>query len=228
MARKTSKRDRTSSGSPSVKIDATVAILAVATIVMAVAVSPAGYDVFRLPKELAFRATALLLGVAGVFAITSREWTWDRLRAAKWDAVLVTLIIIWAGITTLTSTNRMLSYDSLITVICAAAIFLAARLSAARIPILVFDLLIAAACVNAVIVALQEFGIWNPFKFGELVERHSRSSAFIGNPNDVGAYLVGPAVAVMVAAVIARGYRRWVYVGAGLILAVGLIATQTR
>src|SRR5438445_5877802 len=162
---------------------ATVLILGIATIVIPLVVSVTGENQFRLPKELALRATAILVMLTGVFSLTTGVVDWSGVRRARHVVILAGLIAVWTIVATLASTNRRLSYDSLITVVCSIAIFLAAMISASRAPILLFDLLLAGACLNAVVVTLQEYGVWNPFAFSELVERHSRSSAFIGNPN---------------------------------------------
>src|SRR2546421_51945 len=81
-----------------------------------------GSDPFRLPKELAFRAEAILLLAAAVFWMTSRKRTW-RIGSGP-ELVATAAIVGWALLTTATSTNRLLSADSLITVAAAAVIFI--------------------------------------------------------------------------------------------------------
>jgi len=204
------------------------AVLLAATAVIPIIISPSGEDAFRLPKELAFRAVASLLIVAGAFAATAPNIDWAKIRLARREIVLAGLILFWTAATTLTSTNRSLSAWSFVTVVASVIIFLASLFASASVPVLWVDLLLIAASINSVFVSLQEFGVWNPFAFPPDLEPHMKSSAFIGNPNDVGAYLVVPGLAAVVAAVAAVNRRRWFYVLLALVIGGGLIASGTR
>jgi len=180
-----------------------------------------GMEAFRLPKELAFRAEAIALLAAAVF--WARSW---RLRARP-ELVLAGAIVLWAGVTTALSTNRLLSADSFITVVAAAVIFIATCLAAQTTrSIVAIDVLMAGACINAAVVIMQELAIWSPFK--TVIGGHYGSIGFLGNANDVGTFLAAPALAALVLAMIAGGARRWVYAAICALLIAGIAASATR
>ena len=101
-----------------------------------------GAERFRLAKEVVFRGEALVL--LAVFPFRKVSW--------RPEYILALAIVAWVGITTLTSTNRTLSIDPLITVVAAAVIFFATSLAASP---WLLDVLMAACCINAIAVILQ-------------------------------------------------------------------------
>lgn len=184
-----------------------------------------GMEAFRLPKELAFRAEAIALLAAGVFWAIAARRTWT-LRPRP-EFVLAGAIVIWAGVTTVLSTNRLLSADSFITVVAAAVIFIATCLAAwTTRSIVAVDVLMAGACANAVVVVLQELKIWSPYT--PEIGGHYGSVGFLGNTNDVGTFLAAPALAALVVAMTATGTRRWVYAAICALLVGGLAASASR
>jgi O-antigen ligase len=185
-----------------------------------------GNDHFRLPKELVFRAEAIALLALGVFWWTSKKKTW----VFEWrpEYVLTAIVLLWTIITTATSTNRLLSIDSLITVLAAVVIFIATSLAAQTATFAAIDMLMIGACINAVVVILQELKIWTPYQPAPDVDTHMGSVALLGNPNDVGTYLAAPALAAIVLAVIAGGKRRWIYAVVSVLLIAGIVASATR
>jgi O-antigen ligase len=185
-----------------------------------------GLDVYSLPKELAFRAEAIALLAAGVFWATSLRRTWT-LRPRR-ELVLVGVIVAWAAITTATSSNRLLSVDSLLTIAAAAVIFIATMFAAQTTSIVAVDVLMFGACANAAVVILQELGIWSPFVYDAFVSGHYESVGFLGNANYVGTFLAAPALAAVILAVTARGARRWIYAAIAVLLLTGLAASATR
>lgn len=185
-----------------------------------------GNDHFRLPKELAFRAEAIALLALGVFWVTAKRRTWTF--AWRPEFVLTAAVVGWTLITVATSTNRLLSVDSLITVIAAAVIFIATCLAAQSASFEAIDVLMIGCCINAIVVILQELKIWTPYQPAPDVDTHMGSVALLGNPNDVGTYLAAPALAAIVLAVIAAGKRRWIYAAIGTLLVVGVVASATR
>ena len=207
----------------------TIAFFAVAatSIVLPLIVDLHGDDSFRLPKELVFRAGAIAVMVAFVFAITRRGT--GVLAGARRVPIAIPLIaVLWTAIATLTSVNRAVSLDALITVTCSAALFLGTYAVMRGEGLIALDVALIPALINAVFVMLQEYKIWQPFTFPPQALEHLRSSALIGNPNDVGAYLAVPAVAAAVGTAATRGWRRAMYSITAVVLVAGLIASGTR
>ncbi|MEA2338794.1 MAG: hypothetical protein QOE82_2801 [Thermoanaerobaculia bacterium] len=204
---------------------AVLAVLAAGTIGVSL-VFTHGTDTFRLPKELVFRAEAVLLLMLGAFWITAKRRTWRF--EMRPEFLLTAAILVWTSITVATSTNRLLSLDSLITIAAAAVIFIATCLAAQSASLIALDVLMIGPCINALIVILQELRIWTPFHGIADADGHYLSVALQGNSNFVGTYLAGPAVAAIVMAVTAAGWRRWIYALVGMLVLAGVAASGTR
>jgi O-antigen ligase len=187
-------------------------------------------DAFRLPKEMIFRTEAIALALTGVFAATAPRASWREALAAlpRREWFLLGAIAIWSIVTTVTSTNRPLSEASLVTVACALVIYIATRLVAPRLRLAVLFVVFAGAFANAVVVTLQERGIWNPFVFPPDVVGHVQSVGLLGNPNDVGTLLAGPAIVALIAAVTLKGWQRVLFGASAAILFTGIAMSQTR
>lgn len=181
-----------------------------------------GADPYRLPKELVFRAEAIVL--LGLLLLGGRvRWT----PIAQWrpEFLLTAAIVIWSIIVTITSTNRLLSIDSLITILAAAVIFIATCIAAESRSREAVDVLMIGCCVNAAITILQELNVWQPVP---ATEGHYGSVGLMGNTNDVGTFLALPSVAAVVMTTTASGKRRWIYAGVAMLLVAGMIASATR
>jgi O-antigen ligase len=187
-------------------------------------------ETFRLPKEMAFRAEAIALALTGVFAATAARSRWrDALKTIpRWEWILLGAIAVWCIVTTLTSSNRPLSEASLVTVAAALVVYVATRVIAPALRMSVLFVVFAGAFANAVVVTLQELRIWNPFVFPPEVTGHSQSVGLLGNANDVGTLLAGPAVVALIAAVAVRGWQRVLYGTAAAVLFTGVAMSQTR
>jgi O-antigen ligase len=201
------------------------AVLAAGLLVIPVILG-SGLDTFRLPKELVFRGEAIVLAMLVVFWATSRRHTWTFARHPEF--LIAAAVVGWCVVTTAASTNRPLSVDSLITILAAAVIFIATCMAAQTVTLIAVDVLMIACCANAVLVILQELKIWTPFPSSAETATHYGSVALLGNANDVGTYLVVPAIAAIVLAVTASGLRRWIYAGVGILLVGGIAASGTR
>jgi O-antigen ligase len=201
------------------------AVLAAGLLIVPVVLG-SGLDAFRLPKELVFRGEAIVLAMLAVFWATSRRRTWTF--AWRPELLVTAAVVGWCVVTTATSTNRPLSVDSLITILAAAVIFIVTCLAAQAVTLIAVDVLMIACCANAVLVILQELKIWTPFPSSAETATHYGSVALLGNANDVGTYLVVPAIAAIVLAVTASGLRRWIYAGVGIVLVGGIAASGTR
>ncbi len=183
-------------------------------------------DTFRVPKDALFRAEAIILAslyLAAAIVRAPRRWQFEW-RTPHMLAPIV--IVAWTAITTLTSTNRARSLDSLVTACAAVAVYFATIAFARRRGFKTLFFIIIPATINAILGALQEFSVWNPFLAPEGVSHHERSTALIGNPNDAGGYLAAVALASVAAAAATRQYRT-AFTTAAVVLTFGLLINQT-
>lgn len=197
-------------------------VVAIGLIGLPMTVVRDGADAFRLPKELVFRAEAIVLLALLILGLRA-----PRMPIGRWrpEFLLTAAIVIWAIIVTATSTNHALSIDSLITILAAAVIFIATCIAAESRSQEAIDVLMIGCCVNAAIAILQELSLWQPVP---AAEGHYGTVGLMGNPNDVGTFLVVPAVAAVVMATTSLGKRRWSYLGVAVLLVSGMIASATR
>jgi O-antigen ligase len=197
-------------------------VVALGLIVLPITVVRDGSDVFRLPKELVFRAEAVVL-----LALLILRMRAPRKPRVRWrpEFLLTAAIVIWAIVVTVSSTNLTLSIDSLITILAAAVIFVATCVAAESRSEEAVDVLMIGCCVNAAITILQELNIWQPVP---AAEGHYGTVGLMGNSNVVGTFLVVPAVAAVVMATTSTGRRRWSYAGVAVLLASGMVASATR
>jgi O-antigen ligase len=197
-------------------------VVALGLIVLPITVVRDGSDVFRLPKELVFRAEAVVL-----LALLILRMRAPRKQRVRWrpEFLLTAAIVIWAIVVTVSSTNLTLSIDSLITILAAAVIFVATCVAAESRSEEAVDVLMIGCCVNAAITILQELNIWQPVP---AAEGHYGTVGLMGNSNVVGTFLVVPAVAAVVMATTSTGRRRWSYAGVAVLLASGMVASATR
>jgi hypothetical protein len=207
-----------------------VTLLGAGIVLIPILYTGGALETFRLPKEMALRAEAIALALTGAFAATARKTRWrDALKTVpRREWFLLGAIAVWCIVTTLTSSNRPLSEASLVTVAAALVVYIATRLIAPAMRIPVLFVVFAGAFANAVVVTLQELRIWNPFVFPPDLLGHLQSVGLLGNPNDVGTLLVGPAVVALVAAAAVRGWPRMLYGAAAVLLFAGVAMSQTR
>jgi O-antigen ligase len=201
-----------------------------AVVVIALVVAPDLLDRFRLIKEGAFRAEAilglLLLTIAIAFGGSERV---REILARRAVVAVAAAILLWTLITAATSTNRMLSAESLITVAASLVVFFLAWYAAPRMPLLVLDVLVPLAVFITIFAALQERGIWQPFSSSlPFYEQHLGSSATIGNPNIVGSYLAIVAIVLAAAALEVTALRRWLYALGAVAALAGVVGSLTR
>lgn len=205
-------------------------LICLGIIAVSTAISTGVVDAFRLPKEIVFRAEAILLIGLGVFAATERRGRWRDLveGIAARELLLCAAVLFWTIVTTILSSNRLLSIQSTITVTASIVVFVGTRRLAPELSWRLLDVCFIVAAANSVLIALQEYGIWNPFAFPDTFVGHVRSTALIGHPDDVGAFLLAPALAAVVGAYVSRGVRRWVYLAAAIVLVSGIVTTGSR
>lgn len=204
-------------------------IVAVSLFAIPLVIDPFAKDIFRFPKEMIFRASAIVL--ASLFGL---RWISSRLSlgriAFRDSAVLIPLAIVgWTVITTITSTNRRLSEESLITVICSVIFFFGSRLAIQGNPSMrALDVVLPAAVINAMLAIAQEFRLWQPFTFPVEWSGHMTTTALLGNPNDVAMFILPVTIACFVAMSVFSGLRKGAYLIVFLILLLALLACGTR
>lgn len=188
-------------------------------------VLPHAFDAFRLPKELALRAEALLL--LATFITTIILGARPRVRFNRWF-VLPSIALAWMVITALTSTNPGVSAWRVVAGVATFIVYLATLHAAenrrAFLPLLAVPLI--AAVINAFVDVLQELDVWMPFGSEPDVRHHFQCTAFIGNPNEIGSYLAVATLACIAAATADRARRKW-FIAAAIVLVAGLVASQT-
>ena len=197
-------------------------------VVIAFAVAP-GVDLFRIAKESVMRLQAIVSAFLLVVAVAYGGSA--RLRELLRDRAVVAVlagIVIWTAITTLTSGHRLLSVESLVTVVCSVILFVAIWYIAPQVPAAALLALVPGVVVNTLLAALQEYQIWNPFRFAYEGWDHLNTTGLIGNPNDIGGYLALCAVVLLMASASLEGWLRWISVAAGVIAILGVFVSQTR
>jgi O-antigen ligase len=200
--------------------------LVVATAIAApLAMVPGSFDVFRTPKDVVFLTLSLLLIAAGAAgALLSDEI--GRILQPRGPAVLVALAAAaWTAVTTMTSVRPVISLWKPLTAVCFAAFFMAVVILAARRGLAALVIVFIPAAINAAIGLLQSTGIWYPWAVDPRIPERLRTTGLIGNPNELGTYLVVPAIAAIAAAVVWRR-QKWLYAVAALLL-VGVASAQS-
>ncbi len=202
-----------------------LALVLLGTVVIPFAVLPSAFDEFRLPKEMALRAEALV--ILSVFLGALVLGSAKRMRFDRW-LILPVIALIWMAIVAVTSTNPTLSALRLAAGAATFIVFVATMQVAegGRMLLPLLGLPLGAAIVNALVDILEELNLWRPFPPNPELTQHLRSNAFIGNPNEVGSYLAVAALACLAAAIADVGRRRWFVIGAA-VLSAGVVASQT-
>lgn len=204
-------------------------VIASAVLLVPLAVAPNLQDRFRLIKDSVVRAEAFLLlfllVAAIAFAGTERLRELLRERAAL--SVLAG-VLVWTLLAALTSTQSAWSFSALVTVTTSAILFLSIFYFAPWLRLHALDLLVPAVIVTTAVLAMQEYGIWQPFASAADVPHHLRSTAFMDNPNVVGSYLTIAAVILAVAAMQLRGGRRLLFILGALTAVAGVFVSDTR
>ena len=203
-------------------------IVAALVVSAPVFMSPAGKDLFRLPKELLLRAGWIALVavlVAGAVA-RIRAFPFENLRS---PAVAIALAAVaWTTVATLASSNRDLSAGSLAFVAGAAVFFIASLEFARRASLKAAALVLIPAIMNALVAGIQEWTDWKPIALEELdFDRHLMTTGLMGNPNDVGTLLMGPILLAWAGAIATRGRPRFLFAATSVVLIAGLLASRT-
>jgi O-antigen ligase len=207
--------------------------IVLAVVVTPLLVDPNGRDSFRPPKETFMVAIGIAIIAIGLLAVIfGIKARWSELVHARF-LQLTTAIVAWSIITALASTNRTLSYKTLSYVVAFAAFATATYLVGRSASLKAVMLIFIAAIPNCVLYILQESRVWNPFATAEQIQnawfaRHIFSSALIGNPDDIGGYLLPIAIAAAALIVVAATRRqRGAAIAAAVAFGFFLVATQS-
>jgi O-antigen ligase len=200
-------------------------IVSATTLALPVVVTVTGKDAFRLPKYLLLEGSGILLAAVAVCATVIGT---PVAREARWSRPLlfvIAAVLLWYSAATVFSTNRILSLFSLLTVAAATMHFVATYNAVQYRSLTVLYIALAPASINAVIAIAQHTGFWNPVITDAGTDR-LRTIALLGNPNDVGMFLVAPALAATALGIASRRHRAAAIIIA-LILTLGLLASET-
>ncbi|HUO84520.1 MAG TPA: O-antigen ligase family protein [Thermoanaerobaculia bacterium] len=212
-------------------------ILLIGLAIIFLGISLTGQDVFREPKALALKGLGvILLATAGILLVQGKLPWRNPLRQVPALAIPLAAVL-WTSIATVFSTRRGVSLETLQFVTAAAAVaatalFLAAAAArrgssaAGRLPGL--WIAIALALINGLVLTSQWLG-WKPLELDpRYISHHLGRTALIGNPNEVGTFMIAPALAALVLAMVSRGRMRWVAGGTAAALALFLVLSGTR
>jgi O-antigen ligase len=185
-------------------------------------VSFASDEAFRPPKELLFRAEAIAALAIVLLMATGRALRLPRLSPLQ----LATLagIVLWTLVTTATSPHRAISAESAWIVICSIVILLATWLVPNRRPLLIA--LSLAAVANAVVFDFQALLGMSPF----LIEAEGlslRASGLLGNPNDIGTFMLFVALAQVAWAICSSGRERAISIAFAAVSIFTIFASRT-
>lgn len=191
------------------------------------------YDAFREPKLLFYETQAILCLAAMLVGVVFRGRDFVApLRRHRAILVVVLAAVVWTAVATLTSTNRTLSAVTFQWVAACAIVFVATLLvgSYRRGGMLLAGVALVPALVNGAFAVLQRADVYNPMQYEQRTQQSMRlkTTALIGDPNTIAAYLVIPALAALAMAVVAE--RKQLRVAAGVLaalLAGGIVLTET-
>jgi O-antigen ligase len=202
-------------------------IVAATMIGLPLLINLSGKDAFRLPKQLLMEGSGIILAAAALCATILGV---PLGQANRWPRRLVMVVmaaLLWSAVTTLASTNRTLSVFSLLTLTAATMLFVAAYNSVQNRSIAVVYVALAPAVINACIAIAQRTAIWIPFRIEEQQNTSRlRTIGLFGNPNDLGMFMVSPALAAIALASASPRHRVPATVIFAL-LSTALIASET-
>ncbi len=177
-------------------------------------VDVAGRDVFRLPKTAFFQASMIAIGgiVAGSALVV--DACAQAVLRHRMAILFASAAVSWVAVVSMTAVVPAASHSAPFSIFCHAILFvvtvgmarnrgLGPALAALFVP----------AIVNATMIHLQAFGIWQPFN--TVQGGRLGNIGLIGNPNTAGTYLLIPTIAAIT---LAAGVRRHRLVGVAIAL----------
>jgi O-antigen ligase len=186
------------------------------------------HDAFRPPKELLFRGEAIFAAAALLIAlIYLPRLIARRASVVRPELLIVAAALVWTAISTAASTNRLISVESFWWVATAAVVFVAATITSRTWGPHAAWVVLLPAAVNALIVILQRLEVWSPIHFEQPLPLRIRLTGLIGNPNDLGSYLVAPLVLAVALSIVGSGRTRALCAAVAILLGSAMIATET-
>jgi O-antigen ligase len=201
------------------------ALVVVTIIVTATAMVPGSLDVFRTPKDIALFVLCLsLVGVGLAGALLSDDIA--RLFDVHRPALLVALAATaWTAVASMASMRPEISVWKPLTAVSFAALFAVSLAVAGQRRLLAVVVVLVPAVVNSLVALSQSTELWMPWIVDPRIPERLRTTGLIGNPNDLGTYLVLPALAATAAA-IAWPRQKWLYLMV-FVLVVGIASAQS-
>ena len=184
-----------------------------------------GPDAFRFPKEMVLRVEAIVLA-----ALAASWWILGKLDVDRREllrkplTIWLLAVLGWSTLTTLTAENRLVSAASLAYIVAMSVVFVATLVVSRERGMWLAAVPLAPAIVNGVVLFLQVTGR-QPLKLTHDDPRITQT-ALIGNPNDVGSYLMVVALAATALALSSKRWR-WPAVLAALFLIGATFASAT-
>ncbi|HEU4888613.1 MAG TPA: O-antigen ligase family protein [Thermoanaerobaculia bacterium] len=201
-------------------------LVAATTFSTAMAMEPGSIDVFRTPKEVALLICSMVILVAGAAGALLSDDVAALFRRLSAPPVLLALAATaWTIVASMASVRPQASFWAPATVVCFAIFFCAAFLTARGRPVAALLVVLLPAAVNAALAVLQSTQFWYPWEIDPRTPMRVRTTGLIGNPNDLGTYLVLPALAAFSAGLVWRRHR-WLLIVAMLLVA-GLASAQS-
>jgi O-antigen ligase len=201
---------------------------------VAVALTPLLYsyrfvDPFRQPKVLLLHGAGIaLIGLMAAAALVGAI-DWRQLIRRRLPDLIAVSAVAWTIVTGLFAAHRRTAIFALITVAGAAALFVALRWGARRYRTWALLPIVITGAVNAGLAIVQEAKIWNELVPLAVRPTHAGTAALLGNPNDVGSFLVPCLIATLAWMLATRRMpARLLLAAAALLIGTGIVASRTR
>lgn len=185
-----------------------------------------GYESFRLPKELLFRALGLLaLALFTTVAVAPRVR--EAVQQLGREAWLGVALVAWTAVNLLASPYRANGLETLGTLLLGAALFVAFLVMASRSGLSIVYWTFLPAAANIALFLLQRVARWSPF--GVPTDQPLlASTSFLGNANDLGMTLLLPVLASYALVATDRKHRRrWLAIAFAAFGTIGLVASES-
>lgn len=202
-------------------------LVALTMLVTPFAIMRPAVDVFRTPKDVVFETLALAIFAAGAAGALVNDRVAGMFRANRMALSLAAAAVLWTAVVSVTSLQPDVSFFKPLFVSCLAVLFAASIPAMRRHGVSALLLALVPAAFNAILALVQSTGALLIVR-GRDPARDARltTTAFIGNPNELGGYFVLPMMAA-IAAAIAWPRLRWAFGATALILAGGIVAAQS-